>query len=609
MEASDALVRRRRPVPAENDPGWSRRQEPDASLMHELPLATLDYVVFAAFFLLLGLVGYLAGRGEQASSQDYFLAGRKLPWYVVGGSFIASNISSEHFIGMIGAAVVFGVCVSLMEWANVVTFSLLIWFFIPFLLASRVFTIPEFLERRFSLSVRQVFAFVTVISNVVAFLATVLYGGALALQSLFGWSLWFSIITLGCVAGIWAIYGGLSSVAWTDLMTVVVMIVGGVLVTVLGLQALAGEGGSLVEGFRIMLERNKAQHGEWAYAVETHLEHLTQKDSYNRLSLFQGMAHPITPTISLIPLILSVSVWYNVLNQFMIQRVLGAKDEYHARMGIVLAGWVKVFFPLISVLPGLVLFALHPEIMQRPWDEVKPAADQGYVSLIQSLVPAGLRGLLLAALFGAIQSTVNSVLNSTSTVLTLDIYKRLFAPEATDQHLVRVGVGTSTVVLVIAIVLGGFVGDIGGSLFEYAQSLYAFFAPPFAAVFLLGIVWKRTNAPGALWAICLGFTSGILMKLYLAATPDAPAWLSPFWNQASLNWILCLVVCIGVSLLTAAPRPDQVTEELTFHWSKLNLFENLGHHWYTSVLLWWSLFVAVIAALFVTFSGAVFPSP
>ena len=573
--------------------------------MSSIPLDFWDYVIFASFFVLLGVVGYLAGRGEQESSQDYFLAGRKLPWYVVGGSFIASNISSEHFIGMVGSAVVFGVCVSLMEWANVVTFSLLIWFFIPFLLSSRVFTIPEFLEKRFSLTVRQMFAVVTVVSNVIAFLATVLYGGGLALQSIFGWSLWFSIITLGVVAGVWAIYGGLSSVAWTDLLTVVVMICGGLLVSVLGLQALS-EDGSMLDGFRTMIERNQAKEGKWAEAVAAQRDRLTDEDSYNRLSLFQSATHPITPAISLIPLILSVSVWYNVLNQFMIQRVLGAKDAYHARMGIVLAGWVKVFFPFISVLPGMVLFALHPEIMLRPWDEVQPAADQGYVQLIRDLVPVGLRGLLLAALFGAIQSTINSVLNSTSTILTLDIYRRLLVPGASDRHLVQVGVVTSTLVLAIAIVLGGFVGDLGGSLFEYAQSLYAFFAPPFAVVFLLGICWRRINATGALMTIVVGFGMGIVLKLYLAMTPDAPVWLFPFWNQAALNWLACLMVCVGVSLLTAPPKPEQVTKELTFHWSEMSLSKGLGDRWYNSVITWWGLFVIVMAVLFVTFSGLVF---
>src|SRR6056297_2069391 len=216
-----------------------------------------------------------------------------------------------------------------------------------------------------------------------------------------------------------------------------------------------------------------------------------------------------------------------------------------------------VILPMITVLPGMVLFALHPEILLGPWDQVKPEADKGYVLLIQSLVPVGLRGLLLAALFGAIQSTVNSVLNSTSTIVTLDIYKRMFRPDASDKDLVRVGVISSVVILAFSIVLGGFVGKLGGSLFEYIQSLYAFFAPPFAAVFVLGILWKRINGTGALTTVILGFALGIAIKLYLSFATAPPPWLVPYANQASINWFFCLTVCTGVSLLTSPPRAEQ----------------------------------------------------
>ena len=568
-------------------------------------LAPLDYVAIVGYFALLSVVGFLAGRGEQASSREYFLAGKKLPWYVVGGSFIASNISSDHFIGMIGSAVVFGICVSMMEWGNLFTFSLLIWFFIPFLLSAKVFTTPEYLELRFNSALRQIFAVATILSNVVAFLAAVLYGGGLALASLFGWDLWFSVITLGMVSGIWAIYGGLSSVAWTDLLTVAVMILGGMMVTVLGLHALAGDGGSLVDGFRVMIERNQANHGAWAEAVNANTTHLAggTAESYDRLSLFQRVTHPIVPAISFLPMVFSVGLWYNVLNQFMIQRVLGARSEYDARMGIVFAGWIKVIMPLIVVLPGLVLFGLNPEILLSPWEQVKPSADKGYVQLVQSLVPVGLRGLLLAALFGAIQSTVNSVLNSTSTIVTLDIYKRLFRPDASDRHLVRVGVISSVIILAISILLGRFVGELGGSLFEYIQSLYSFFAPPFAAVFVLGILWRRINGTGALATVISGFSLGIAIKLYLNYAHDPPQWLFPYSNQASINWFVCMAVCVSVSLLTAPPRAEQVTDQLTFNWKKMNIFSNLGDHWYSSVTTWWGLFAITILALFTLFSG------
>ncbi len=570
-------------------------------------LGLWDYAAFALYFLGLSAVSYWFGRNERSSTADYFLAGKRLPWYVVGGSFIGSNISSEHFIGMIGAATVYGICVAMSEWMNVFTFSLLIWCFIPFLLASRVFTIPEFLERRFSLTLRQMFAVVTVISNVVAFLAAVLYGGGVAIEKLFGFDLWWSIIVLGVVAGGWAIYGGLSSVAWSDLFMVVVMVAGGLAVTVLGLDALAGDG-TLVDGFRVMIERNRASGGVWAEAVARHVHHLAGTDSYNRLSVFQPVSHPIVPWTSLLLGIFSVSVWYNVLNQFMIQRVLGARNGYHARMGIVFAGFMKVFMPVIVVLPGLILFALRPELLLQPWDDVRPAADRGYIHLLQTLMPVGLRGLFLAGLFGAIQSTVNAVLNSTATVFTLDIYKRVLRREASDKHLVNVGVVSSITILAVAIVLGGFIGRLGGGLFIYIQSLYAFFAPPFAAVFLLGILWRRVNSSGALAAVILGFAFGIGVKLYLEAGAPHPAWLEPFANQAALNWLLCCVVCVAVSLATAPPRPEQVGDDVTINWTKLNIFADLGTTWYTSVVTWWLLFVVAIAGLFVFFSGLVFPT-
>jgi SSS family solute:Na+ symporter len=568
-------------------------------------LHLLDYLAFGVYFAGLCLIGYWFGRKKQQDSADYFLAGRTLPWYVVGSSFIASNISSEHFIGMIGAAFIYGIAPAMFEWANVATFTLLIWFFIPFLLAARVFSTPEFLEKRFNPTIRQLFAYVTVISNVVAFLAAVLYGGGLALNKLFGWDLWFAIALLAVVSGGWAVYGGLRSVAWMDVFTVVIMIAGGLMVTVLGLYMLSGDSHSLVEGFKIMIQRNQATDGVWAEVVRQNAPHIVQVSHYNRLSVIQPTTHELTPWPGLIMMIFSVSIWYNVINQFMIQRVLGAKDMYHARMGIVLAGYMKIILPAIVVLPGLILFARYPEVMKLPWDQIRPEADKGYVTMLQSIVPIGLRGLFLAALFGAIQSTISAVLNSTSTIVTVDIYKRTLRPRATEAHLVRVGRLTSIAVMIIAAVLGGFVGRLGGSLFLYIQSLYAFFAPPFAAVFLLGILSRRINGQGATVTVILGFALGILMKVYVQFVPAHPAWLEPFQMQAAINWAFCMIVCTGVSLLTPRPDPSQVSDALTINWRKLNIFEQLGAHWYTSVYLWWGLFAALITALILVFSGLV----
>ena len=567
-------------------------------------LGGLDYGAFALYFIILSAIGFWVGRKEKNASEDYFLAGRRLPWYVVGTSYVASNISTEHFIGMVGSAYVYGICIAQWEWGNVTSFSILIWLFIPFLLATKVFTAPEFMEKRFNSFLRIFFAIVTVVSNIIAFLAGVLYGGGIALHALFGWNLWFAIIALGIVAGAWATYGGLASVAWTDFFTIIVMLAGGAMVTVLGLQMLAGDSGSIIDGFRIMLDANYARDGIYAEAVAKTAPMIVQEATYDRMAIFQPATHVVAPWPPIFFGFLSISIWYNVINQFMIQRVFAAKDMYHARMGIVFAGYLKIIMPMLVVVPGLILFTKYPEIMLLDWTDVQVKADQGYVHLLQTLVPVGLRGFLLAALFGSIQSTVNSVLNSTSTVFTLDIYKRLINKDASDKHYVVFGMIATVTFLAISIILAGFINRIGGSLFVYVQELYAFFAPPFAAVFLLGILFRRINGTGASVAVVSGFIFGILMKVYVQFAAAPVEILKPFGNQAILNWLFCVIVCVVVSLLTPPPRPEQINDLTTVNWRKLNIFSNLGRRWYTSVTFWWFGFVAIILFLVILFSGA-----
>jgi SSS family solute:Na+ symporter len=303
-----------------------------------------------------------------------------------------------------------------------------------------------------------------------------------------------------------------------------------------------------------------------------------------------------------------VGIWYNVINQFMIQRVLGARNMYHARMGIVLAGYMKIILPAIVVVPGLILFA-HPasaELLKMPLDQLQAGgADKGYMHLLQIVLPLGVRGLFLAALIGAIQSTVNSVLNSTATVVTLDIYKRHIHPQASEKLLVAIGKWSTVVILTISIFLAGWIKDTNRPLFVYIQELYAFFAPPFSAVFLLGILSRRINSHGAIAAVVFGFPFSIALKVYAeyASMPDWLLWVKPFAMQGIITWILCSIVCIAVSLRTTRPRPEQVTDSLALNWRRLNVFGELGTHWYNHVLLWWSLFVVGIVVLMLVFSG------
>lgn len=575
--------------------------------MPSTALSELDYLVFGAYFVALVVIGFVAGARQPKTADEYFLAGRRLPWYVVGASFIGSNISTEHFIGMVGSAYVYGICVAQWEWGNIFAFSVLIWLFIPFLLSSQVFTAPEFLEKRFNSACRLFFAILTVIANVTAFLAAVLYAAAIGMKAVFNWPEYvqvgattvptevLAIVGIGGIAGSYAIYGGLRSVAWTDLFQVVVMVAGGVLVTLLGLEFL-GNGDGLIAGWKVMIARNSGEDPAWLNAIAESGRTALQRPEYDRLQVFQPISHSLVPWPTIFFGWLSVSIWYNCINQFMIQRVLAAKDEWHARMGIVFAGFMKIFMPLIVVIPGLIYFAMKP----APPSGLVP--DQVYATMIGTLVDVGLRGLLLAALFGAIQSTIDSVLNSTSTIVVIDIYKRYVHPDSSDATCVILGKIVAAMVLIASIIMAPMIR--GEMVFEYIQNLYAYFAPPFAAVFLLGILWKRANASAATLTIPSGIAFGLALQYTLPYYFEG--YELPFTLRSIITWVLSMLLMVVISLLTPPPPPEKVGPTTTLNWQRLNIFQNLGRPWYRSIVFWYGLFVAGVIACYTAFSGLLF---
>jgi len=272
-------------------------------------------------------------------------------------------------------------------------------------------------------------------------------------------------------------------------------------------------------------------------------------------------------------------------------------------MGIVLAAFLKLLLPFVVVVPGLIFFALHPEILlSGNLEAIRPEADRTYINMIRDLVPVGLKGVLLAALFGAIQSTVSAVLNSTSTVATLDIYKRFINADLSESGSVRLGKWITSVTLIVAILSAFYIGSMKASLFVYIQQLYTFFAPPFSAVFLLGTVWRRVNGTSATITVFAGFALGIFVKIAVTAA-GGPDWLMPYSNQGILNWAACMVLCVVISLLTAPPRPEQITDDLALNWKCLNLGGGLGARWYTSVVLWWAIAFAGMTAFVIIFGA------
>lgn len=595
-----------------------------------MDLHWLDFTAFFLYFIMLSFIGWFAGRSKKKEASDYFLAGKSLPWYVVGSSYIAANISTEHFLGMIGAAVLYGIVVATPEWSAVIAFTFLIWIFIPFLLSSKVYTIPEFLEKRFNGKMRLIFAVITIVANISAFMAPVIYGGgliveeALGFNDLFGlnaelivageainWGLYLSIVLIAFAAGVWAIWGGLKSVAWMDVLTIVIMIGGGLTVTLLGLVWL-GDGEGIVAGFSKMLDVNRANAGwakEWVdNNVVNILNGSSVGDSYNRLSVLQPINHDTTPWTHWVFSFFYIGLWYTVINQHMIQKVFAAKNMYHARMGMTFAAFLKLLLPFIVVFPGLIYFAMEPDFLfNNSWDFMSQEANKTYILMIDKLVPVFLVGFLMAALFGAIQSTVSSVLNSTSTIFTIDLYKQHINKNAGDKREIMVGKLSGTIILILSILLAVVLAETKINIFVYIQTMYTFIAPPFSAIFLIAMLWRRVNGKDAMIAVLSGFVlAGVLKYLELVVLEDSSStfanFIKPFANQGLIVWIFCMIVTTISALITPPPAAEKVSEGLVFNFKKLSSIftEGLGEKWYSGVPFWWSVcFILMIVFLLV----------
>ena len=571
-----------------------------------LALLPLDYVEFFVFLAALCLVGFFSGRGERKNSTDYFLAGRRLPWYAVGGSYVAANVSTEHFIGLVGASYILGMPTALAQWVTTLAEVVIVFLFVPFLIRANVVTVPQYLSARFGSGVRLAFALLTIFANVTIFMAAVMYAGGLALSGFFGWPLLWCIIGTGAFAGMWAIYGGLNTVAWTGVFSAIVKIGGVTLLTILALKAMTPSGG-IVDGFIYVIQKNIADSGIWKQALDASAPHLTHYGAYNRLTVFQPPDHPLMPWTGAFFGFLSVGVWYGVMNQFIVQRVLGARDIWHARMGMVMAGYAKLFLPLIIVLPGLILFARHPEFMLGDWAGANHRADGGFVVLVREFFPEGLRGLLLAVLICAVQATVSSVVNATGAILTFDLYVPLINPAATEKQKVQAGIWASLVAIVAGIVMAIVVSRMDSGIYQYMQTINALVAPPFAAILWVGLLWKRTNGAGGVAAIIAGFVTGIGLKL-IGYVWAMPSWFYPFNNQAPICLLVSILACVLGTLAWPGRTPGTQENPVTFWNSEETLRAGLGDHWYSSVALWAGLSLVLTLVAMVIFSQLFFPT-
>jgi SSS family solute:Na+ symporter len=417
---------------------------------------------------------------------------------------------------------------------------------------------PQFLERRYNSTCRYIFAFSLVVGYIAAILGGTLYAGGLSLQSMLGMNLTTAILFFAITTGAYTIYGGLTSAAWTDFLQVCLLLTAGVLIPVLGLWRVGG------------------------------IENLMQQ-APEKFHVFLPPTHERFPFTGVFTGFLTVGIWYTCTSQHMVQRVLGAKDEWHARMGIVSAGYLRIITPIFFVLPGIIAFALFPHL---------PRQDMAYLTLVKELIPTGLRGLILAGMAAALMSNVSSVLNSASTLTTMDLYGKLIRPQASEKELVTVGRISGVVILFASVLVGLYYSTEGESLYVQLQRVFFFIAPPFAVIFTLGLLWRRANATAAVGTIVLGFA----FTAFLFWAFSTITWLQPYntyQHPALLAWIFCMAVMIIVSMLTEPPPPEK-TDGIIWSPSYARLPEELRQKYggWKDFRIWWAIFVVATLSIY-----------
>ena len=487
--------------------------------------ATIDYFVFGAYCLLIIGLGLWVSRekkGHTKNAEDYFLAGKSLPWWAIGASLIASNISAEQFIGMSGSGFRLGLAIATYEWMAAITLLLVAWLFIPVYLKKGIFTMPQFLEVRYDARVRTLLAVFWLLVYVFVNLTSVVYLGALALKGIMGVSLWQGVIALALFATIYSVYGGLKAVAWTDVVQVAFLVGGGLLTTWLALDAFSGGQGAPAGLAKLLSEvpdrfNMILQQGELLYTDDDGV----LQDAWELL-----------PGISvLVGGMWIANLFYWGCNQYIIQRTLAAPSLKEAQRGVAFAGYLKLLLPLIVVVPGIVAYALKAPI---------GTADEAYPWLLNAYVGPGLKGLAFAALIAAIVSSLASMMNSTSTIFTMDIYRNYIRKDATERELVRTGRIVAVACMATAVVLAPQLAALD-QVFQYIQEYTGFISPGVLAIFVMGLFWKKGTSNAALVSALMSIPLSVIMKL---AAPGMP-----FIDRMGLVFVISVIVIVVISLI------------------------------------------------------------
>ena len=507
----------------------------------------LDYLIFIGYAVLILGVGLWVSRdkkGHQKNAEDYFLASKSLPWWAIGASLIAANISAEQFIGMSGSGFALGLAIASYEWMAALTLIIVGKYFLPIFIEKGLYTIPEFVEKRFSTNLKTILAVFWIGLYIFVNLASVLYLGSLALQTIMGIPVVYGVVGLSLFAAAYSLYGGLSAVAWTDVIQVVFLVLGGIVTTYLVLNTVSG-GEGVIAGFKTIYE--------------------TAPD---RFSMILDTSNPEFKNLPGIGVLVGglwvANLYYWGFNQYIIQRTLAAKSLKESQKGILFAAFLKLIIPLIVVVPGIAAYTIvnNPELLSTLGEigqQNLPSvgqSDKAYPWLLQ-LLPVGLKGLAFAALTAAIVSSLASMLNSTSTIFTMDIYKEYFDRDAGDKKTVNVGRISAAIALILASITAPLLGGIDQA-FQFIQEYTGVVSPGILAIFLLGLFWKKATNRAAI----IGALTSIPIAMYFKVAPKG--WSKslffveiPWMDQMGYTAILTMIIIAIVSLMQNKGKDDE----------------------------------------------------
>lgn len=581
-------------------------------------LATLDWIIIAGYFLvILGLAWWVI-RQKTDTTTDYFLAGRHLGWLIVGASIFASNIGSEHLVGLAGSGATDGVALAHYElhaWCLLV----LGWVMVPFYMRSKVFTMPEFLERRFAPAARTLLSVISLVAYVLTKIAVGIFAGGIVFSVLLpdinflGMnSFWLGSILVILFTGIYTVLGGMRAVAYTEALQTLILIIGSFLVLIYGLRALGGWDELYAIAGSEMFNLWKPLVPEGISATWAPIRTSTE------MAWYFNDQYPWVSMLFCAPI---VGLWYWTTDQYIVQRALGAENETQARRGSIAAALLKLLPVFIFIIPGIIAFALaesgtvealQQTLINEDGEVIRENAQAAFPMLVAHILPVGVRGIVVAGLLAALMSSLAGVFNASSTLFTMDFYSRL-RPGSSEQHLVWMG-RVATVVMVIIGLAWIPVIQGGRGLYDYLQGVQAYLAPPIFVVFFLGIFNKRLNKEGCLSALVVGFALGLFRLIV-----DTPVALGDgfAYDQGSFLWIvnniffqyysllitiICIAVMVGVSYMTKAPDYEQISG-LTYGTLTAEDKASTRSSWDWRDIASSALVLALIIAAYIYFSG------